>query len=58
MHDVTSQSEISVDWERRVAEAWATMDSFAKDDFISRIGELAAELPADSAVGLFEHACA
>ncbi|WP_406044104.1 hypothetical protein OG799_06625 [Micromonospora sp. NBC_00898] len=55
---MTSQSEISVDWERRVAEAWATMDSFAKDDFISRIGELAAELPADSAVGLFEHACA
>ncbi|MEH0844372.1 tetratricopeptide repeat protein [Micromonospora sp. CPCC 205711] len=58
MHDVTSQSEISADWERRVAQAWATMDSFAEDDFVSRIGELAAELPADSAVGLFERACA
>jgi hypothetical protein len=58
MTDVTSQIEISPDWERRVAEAWAALDSYAQDDFVRLIGGLADELPAGSAVGAFERACA
>ncbi|MEV0716231.1 tetratricopeptide repeat protein [Asanoa sp. NPDC050611] len=49
---------ISADWERRVAAAWASLDDHTEDEFVRLIGELAAELPADSAVGLFERACA
>ena len=49
---------ISADWERRVAAAWASLDDHPEDEFVRLIGELAAELPEDSAVGLFERACA
>ena len=58
MTDVTRATEISPDWERRVAEAWAALDSYAEDDFVRLIGGLADELPAGSAVGAFERACA
>ncbi|GIF64260.1 hypothetical protein Ais01nite_22950 [Asanoa ishikariensis] len=51
-------TEISTDWERRTAEAWAAIDSYAEDDFVRLIGELADELPAGSAVAAFERACA
>ncbi|HEV7711328.1 MAG TPA: tetratricopeptide repeat protein [Asanoa sp.] len=51
-------AEISADWERRVTETWAAMDSYAEDDFVARIGELADELPAGHAVGMFERAAA
>ncbi|GAA1843727.1 tetratricopeptide repeat protein [Asanoa iriomotensis] len=51
-------TEITADWESRVARAWAALDDHAPDEFVRLIGDLAAELPADSAVGLFERACA
>ena len=44
------------DWERRVADAWASIDRLREADFLSLIGRLAAELPPDSPVGLFERA--
>ncbi|MDW5329411.1 tetratricopeptide repeat protein [Plantactinospora sp. KLBMP9567] len=48
------------DWERRVAEAWASIDDYEhrEDDFRALIDSLAAELPADDPVGAFERACA
>jgi tetratricopeptide repeat protein len=45
------------DWERRVADAWASIDQLSEADFLALIEQLAAELPADSAVAAFERAC-
>jgi tetratricopeptide (TPR) repeat protein len=46
------------DWERRVADAWASVDRLPEDEFRASIERLAAELPADSGVGWFERASA
>ncbi|MBK5566391.1 tetratricopeptide repeat protein [Ensifer sp. SSB1] len=45
-------------WERRLAELWAAFDTVDSETFIARIEALAAELPADHAIGLFERASA
>ena len=44
------------DWEQRVSDAWASMDQRSEADFLARIGNLAAELPPDTGVGIFERA--
>ncbi|MBO4254671.1 tetratricopeptide repeat protein [Streptomyces griseorubiginosus] len=52
---------VNQDWEDRVAAAWAAFDDYAEDDagdFRAVIDALAAELPEDSPLGLFERACA
>jgi hypothetical protein len=46
------------DWERRVAEAWASFDDHAEPEFRAIIDRLADELPADSGSACFERACA
>ncbi|MFF9404248.1 tetratricopeptide repeat protein [Streptomyces anandii] len=49
------------DWEDRVTAAWARFDDYGEDEapaFRAVIDALAAELPADSPLGLFERACA
>ena len=46
------------EWEGRLARLWASIDEHEPDDFVHRIDALASELPAGSAVGLFERACA
>ena len=46
------------DWERRVADAWASVDRLPEDEFRTSIERLAAERPADSGVGWFERASA
>ena len=46
------------DWEQRVSALWASFDDFDEDDFVAAMTELAAELPADSAVAAFERASA
>jgi hypothetical protein len=46
------------DWERRVAEAWASIDQRSEAEFLALIERLAAELPADSGMGAFERASA
>jgi hypothetical protein len=46
------------DWERRLAELWATFDVAGSEASIARIDALAAELPAGHPIGLFERASA
>ncbi|MEU6095368.1 tetratricopeptide repeat protein [Streptomyces sp. NPDC047079] len=49
------------DWDERVAAAWAAFDDYAQEDaadFRAVIDALVAELPAGSALGPFERACA
>ncbi|MFC4942164.1 tetratricopeptide repeat protein [Pseudonocardia sp. GCM10023141] len=46
------------DWEQRTAAAWAAIDDHDEVEFRAMIDELAAELPAGSAVADFERACA
>jgi hypothetical protein len=46
------------DWERRVADAWASIDQRDEAEFLALIEQLAAEQPPDSGVGLFERAAA
>ncbi len=41
-------------WEERLAALWAEFDSLEAQTFIARIDAMAAELPPDTAVGLFE----
>ncbi|HYN16917.1 MAG TPA: hypothetical protein VEY96_02370, partial [Actinomycetes bacterium] len=43
-------------WERRLADAWASIDQRSEAEFLALTEELAAELPPDSGVGLFERA--
>jgi tetratricopeptide (TPR) repeat protein len=47
-----------MDWEQRLAELWAAIDSLSEDDFLARMDNLTAELPANSAIALFERAAA
>ena len=58
MNDATNSVGTTEDWERRAADLWASFDDYEEADFVARIAELAAELPADNAVALFERACA
>jgi hypothetical protein len=44
------------DWERRVADAWASLDQRSEAELLALIEQLAAELPSDSGVGMFERA--
>lgn len=44
------------DWERRVAEAWASIDQHDEAEFIALVDRLVGELPADSEIGMFERA--
>lgn len=47
----------TVDWERRVADAWATFDARTDAENRALIEALAAELPVGSAEASFERAC-
>ena len=46
------------EWERRVAQLWASADELDEDEFVARAEALAAELPPDSARAAFERASA
>jgi tetratricopeptide (TPR) repeat protein len=48
----------SAEWERRVADLWASFDDYSEEDFRARMNALAAELPADSPLAAFERASA
>jgi hypothetical protein len=45
-----------MEWEQRLANLWASFDDHSESEFLSRMEELVAELPPDSAVGIFERA--
>lgn len=47
---------ISDEWEQRLSELWASISNYSEEQFLARMEELAAELPADSAVAVFERA--
>jgi hypothetical protein len=47
---------VSEDWEQRVTELWAAVDSYGDDEFVAKMAALVDELPPDSAIGLFEQA--
>jgi tetratricopeptide (TPR) repeat protein len=46
------------DWDQRVAQLWASFDDHSEQEFLSRMDELTAELPADSAVAAYERGSA
>lgn len=46
------------DWERRIAELWATFDDHEHEDFLAKVKELTGELPGDDAVAHYELASA
>jgi tetratricopeptide (TPR) repeat protein len=45
-------------WEKRIADLWLAIDNYRQDDFVARVDALVAELPAGSAIGLFERGAA
>jgi len=45
-------------WDTRLAALWAALDDLEPAEFVSRIDALAAELPAGSAIALFERGAA
>ena len=53
--NVTTASD---DWEKRIAELWATIEDHDENEFVTLIDDMAAELPPGSAIGLFERAAA
>ena len=57
MSDVMRDTAISAEWEQRSADLWASFDSYSEPDFLVRIDELVAALPAEHPVALFERAC-
>jgi hypothetical protein len=44
------------DWERRLADVWASIDEREETEFLGLIEKLAAELPPGSGAGVFERA--
>jgi tetratricopeptide (TPR) repeat protein len=44
--------------DQRIANLWQRFDTLRSDDFFIALNALLAELPADSAIALFERACA
>ncbi len=47
-----------MEWEKRLSELWASLDDQSEQAFLSKMEQLAAELPADSSVAAFERASA
>jgi hypothetical protein len=46
----------SAEWEQRISDLWASIDDRSEEEFLARMEGLVAELPADSAVAIFERA--
>jgi Tetratrico peptide repeat len=57
MHDFSDNAG-PADWEPRCAQLWAGFDASEPEAFVERMQHLVAELPAASAIGRFELACA
>jgi len=51
-------TDTNPEWERRIAELWAALDTLSEDVFLARMGALTAELPLENAAALFERAAA
>src|SRR5690242_12179480 len=57
-HKLSCMNAAPANWDSRIAKLWSDIDSYAEDDFVSRVDALVAELPAGSAIGLFERGAA
>jgi tetratricopeptide (TPR) repeat protein len=51
-------SQNSTDWDQRLSALWASLDDHSEEEFLAKMDELIAELPADSAVAAYERASA
>lgn len=47
-----------MEWKQRVSDLWASIDDHSKEEFLTRMELLVTELPAGSAVAVFERASA
>jgi Flp pilus assembly protein TadD len=45
-----------MEWEQRLSDLWACMQDYGEEEFVTRMEELVAELPANNAIGIFERA--
>ena len=54
--NVVAVTPISIDWEQRLSDLWASIDNHSEEQFLARMELLLAELPADSALARFERA--
>jgi tetratricopeptide (TPR) repeat protein len=45
-----------MEWEKRVSDLWESIDDCSEEEFLTRMEQLVAELPADSAAAVFERA--
>jgi hypothetical protein len=50
------EQENSMEWERRLSNLWASIDEYNENEFLTKMKQLVAELPVDSAVAVFERA--
>ncbi|HKX40281.1 MAG TPA: tetratricopeptide repeat protein [Burkholderiaceae bacterium] len=53
-----TSDEPPIGWEERVAQLWHALDDHEPAEFVDRLDRLVAELPPDSAIGLFERGAA
>jgi len=51
-------TDVTPDWEARVAEVFTAIDSYDEGELVARIDALVSELPPGSAIGLFERGAA
>ncbi len=51
-------SNMDTAWEKRITDVWLAIDDVDSEEFVTRINNLVSELPAGSAIGLFERAAA
>jgi len=51
-----SETRSNPEWEQRVSDLWASIDDYCEEEFLTRMEQLVAELPVDSAEALFERA--
>ena len=52
----SSMNDTEATWEQRVADLWNALDDHDPETFVAQLDILVAELPRDSAIGLFERA--
>jgi predicted acetyltransferase len=51
-------NDTDANWEQRLADLWAALDSLSPDTFVARLDAVLTELPPGSAITLFERAAA
>ena len=52
------ENDVTAIWEQKIADLWSDYEKLAPSGFLNEMTTLVSELPADSAIGLFELACA